>query len=77
VTGVGGFSSATVAWFDPEAQTYREIAVAKQVELLATIGDVAEQDGKSVTHAHVVLGPAKGVLAAVISSPRTCGPPSC
>ena len=60
VTGVGGFSSATVAWFDPEAQCYREIAIAEQVELLAMNGDVAEQDGKAVTHAHVVLGTRDG-----------------
>lgn len=60
VTGVGGFSSATVAWFDPEARRYREIAIAEQVELLAMNGDVAELDGKAVTHTHVVLGARDG-----------------
>ncbi len=60
LTGVGGFSSATVAWFDPEAQKYREIAIAEQVELLAMNGDVAEQEGKAVAHVHVVLGTRDG-----------------
>jgi uncharacterized protein len=55
LTGVGGFSSVTVAWFDPEARKYREIPVREQVELLALNGDVAEQDGKAIVHAHVVL----------------------
>jgi uncharacterized protein len=56
LTGVGAFSSATVAWFDPEAHEYRHIQVPEQVELLAINGDVAEQDGKAAIHAHVVLG---------------------
>jgi predicted DNA-binding protein with PD1-like motif len=60
LTGIGGFSTATVAWFDCEAHQFREIAVAEQVELLALSGDVAEQDGKAAVHAHVVLGTRDG-----------------
>jgi hypothetical protein len=60
LTGVGGFSTATVAWFDPQAHQFREIAVTEQVELLALNGDVAEQDGKAAVHAHVVLGTCHG-----------------
>jgi uncharacterized protein len=56
LTGVGASSSATVAWFDPEARKYREIAVPEQVELLALNGDIAEREGKAALHAHVVLG---------------------
>jgi uncharacterized protein len=56
LTGVGAFSSATVAWFDPDAHEYREVSVPEQVELLAINGDVTEQDGKAAIHAHVVLG---------------------
>jgi predicted DNA-binding protein with PD1-like motif len=33
VIGIGGFSTATVAWFDWQAREFREIAVAEQVEL--------------------------------------------
>jgi len=60
LTGIGGFCTATVAWFDWEAHQFREIAVAEQVELLALSGDVAEQDGKAAVHAHVVLGTRDG-----------------
>jgi predicted DNA-binding protein with PD1-like motif len=60
LTGIGGFSTATVAWFDPQAHTFREITVAEQVELLALSGDVAEQDGEAAVHAHVVLGARDG-----------------
>src|SRR5262245_52973566 len=42
LTGIGGFSTATVAWFDWEAHEFREVTVAEQVELLAISGDVAE-----------------------------------
>jgi predicted DNA-binding protein with PD1-like motif len=58
--GVGAFSKAVVAWFDPEAREYRDIPVAEQVELLSMIGDVAEQDGEPAVHAHVVLGTSDG-----------------
>jgi uncharacterized protein len=60
LTGIGGFSMATVAWFDWVAHQFREIAVAEQVELLALNGDVAKQDGKAAVHAHVVLGTRDG-----------------
>jgi predicted DNA-binding protein with PD1-like motif len=62
-TGVGGFSDATVAWFDPEAHEYRPIPVTEQVELLSLNGDVAEQDGKPAPHAHAVLGRRDGSAA--------------
>jgi uncharacterized protein len=60
LTGIGGFSTTTVAWFDPQAQQFHEIAVAEQVEVLALDGDVAEQDGRAAVHAHVVLGTCHG-----------------
>jgi uncharacterized protein len=60
LTGIGGFSTATVAWFDWEAHGFREIEVAEQVELLALSGDVAEQNGNAAVHAHVVLGTRDG-----------------
>ena len=60
LTGIGGFSTATVAWFDWQAHQFREIAVAEQVELLSLTGDVAEQDGRAAVHAHVVLGTRDG-----------------
>jgi predicted DNA-binding protein with PD1-like motif len=59
--GVGAFSEAVVAWFDPEAREYRDIPVREQVELLSMIGDVAEHEGEPAVHAHVVLGTSDGL----------------
>lgn len=59
--GVGAFSEAVVAWFDPQSHEYRDIPVPEQVELLSMIGDVAEQDGEPAVHAHVVLGASDGL----------------
>jgi predicted DNA-binding protein with PD1-like motif len=60
LTGIGGFSTATVGWFDWKAREFRQIAIPEQVELLALNGDVAEQEGKAAVHAHVVLGTRDG-----------------
>lgn len=60
LTAVGAFSHVTVAWFDWEAREYRPIDIDEQTELLALNGDVAEQDGEPVVHAHVVLGTRDG-----------------
>jgi hypothetical protein len=60
LTGVGGFSDATVAWFDCDAREFIEIPVNEQVELLALNGDVAELDGNPTIHIHVVLGTRHG-----------------
>jgi predicted DNA-binding protein with PD1-like motif len=60
LSGIGGFSAATIAWYDWQAHEFREIPAAEQVELLALTGDVAEQDGRAAIHAHVVLGTRDG-----------------
>jgi uncharacterized protein len=60
LTGIGCFSTATVAWFDWEAREFREVTLAEQAELLALNGDIAEQDGNAAVHAHVVLGTRDG-----------------
>ena len=65
-TGIGGFATATVAWFDWQAHKFREIRVAEQVELLALTGDVAEQDGNAAVHATSSSAPATGRHAVVI-----------
>src|SRR5262245_38701549 len=60
LTGIGGFSTATVGWFDWQAHEFRKVVIAQQVELLAISGDIAEQDGEGAVHAHVVLGTRDG-----------------
>jgi uncharacterized protein len=55
-TAIGAFSEATLGYFDWDKKDYERIAVKEQVEVLALVGDIALQDGKSKLHAHVVLG---------------------
>ncbi|PZG13983.1 hypothetical protein C1I95_22645 [Micromonospora craterilacus] len=56
VTGVGGFHTAEVGYFDREALDYVRIAVPEQVEVLSLLGDIAESQGKPALHVHTVLG---------------------
>jgi len=59
-TGIGAFAAVTVAWFDLDAQTYRPIEIAEQVEVLSLIGDVAEYEGKPAVHAHICVAKRDG-----------------
>jgi predicted DNA-binding protein with PD1-like motif len=57
LTALGAFESATVAWFDLRARTYRPIEINQQCEGLTLLGDIAiGDDGKSSLHMHAVLG---------------------
>lgn len=56
VTGVGGFRSAQLGYFDPAEQDYSPIPVTEQTEVLSLVGDVAARDGRPELHAHIVLG---------------------
>jgi predicted DNA-binding protein with PD1-like motif len=60
ITAVGAFAEAEVGWFDRDARDYRRVPVSEQVEVLSLLGDVAEQNGKPVLHAHCVLGRSDG-----------------
>ena len=57
VTAVGGFSEATLGYFDREARRYLPISVREQVEVLSLVGDVADDEtGAPTVHLHAVLG---------------------
>jgi len=57
ITAVGGFSRATLGYFDHEARKYRPIRVDEQCEVLSLIGDVADDpNGRPTVHVHAVLG---------------------
>jgi predicted DNA-binding protein with PD1-like motif len=60
LTAVGACREATLAYFDPDAMDYQDIAVHEQAEVLALIGDIAELDGRPAVHAHAVLGRRNG-----------------
>lgn len=56
ITGLGGFGSATLGYFDMEAKRYEPIPIDEQVEVLSLIGNVTEYQGKPKIHAHCVVG---------------------
>lgn len=56
-TAIGGFRSATLAYFNTEAKEYEDIPCDEQVEVLTLAGDIArKQDGSRQVHMHAVVG---------------------
>lgn len=55
-TGIGAFSSATLAYFDWDTKRYLELPVDEQVEVLVLTGDIAWKGDEPVAHIHVVVG---------------------
>ena len=56
LTGIGGFSQATLGYFVRDRKEYEPIAIDEQVELLSLIGDVAWSGEEPLLHAHAVVG---------------------
>ena len=59
---IGGFSRATLGYFDVDRSSYRPIPVEEQVEVLSLIGDIARGDDGPKVHAHVVVGTAAALI---------------
>lgn len=57
LTAIGAVQSATLGWYDLDAQEYVPIEVEEQAEVLSLVGDVARSpDGEPAVHVHAVLG---------------------
>ncbi len=56
ITAVGGFSSATLGYFDRERREYQRIPISEQVEVLSLLGDVAHDSDKRIVHLHCIVG---------------------
>lgn len=56
LSGIGGFRSATVGYYDMDEQRYEAIHVNEQVEVLSMLGNVTAYQGRPKIHAHCVLG---------------------
>lgn len=57
VTAIGAFEKATLAFFDLASQTYDDIPIDDQSEVLSLIGDITlDESGKPNPHLHAVLG---------------------
>jgi hypothetical protein len=55
ITAIGGFSRATLGYFDHTRREYLTISLREQVEVLSLRGDVVHDDGKRVIHMNCVL----------------------
>lgn len=61
-TAIGALSRVKVGFWRPEAQTYKEIPIDDQVEVLALTGFVTRgADADVKLHAHVVVGTSEGL----------------
>lgn len=61
LTAIGAFAQATVAFYEYDKKTYKEIPVTEAAEVLSLLGDVAVDDaGKASLHIHAVLGLSDG-----------------
>jgi predicted DNA-binding protein with PD1-like motif len=56
ITGLGGVSTALLAFGDPPSGAFRKIAVDEKAELLSLVGHIQTRDGLPVVHLHAVLG---------------------
>ncbi len=57
---IGGFSHATLAFFDTTAKEYRPIPVGEQVEVVSLAGNVARFEKDLKVHAHALVSRADG-----------------
>jgi len=55
-TGIGGWSDATLAYFDRAGMEYKHLPVPGQVEVLSLLGNITLADGQPKVHAHAVVG---------------------
>jgi predicted DNA-binding protein with PD1-like motif len=53
---IGGFSSATLAYWNPATKEYEDIPVAEQVEVLSLAGNLTRLPTGFKVHAHATLG---------------------
>ena len=60
VSGVGGFSSVTLGYFNMHSLQYERIPVNEQVEVVSLLGNIALFEGVPRLHAHVVISKRDG-----------------
>lgn len=61
---IGALQSVKLGYYNPETKKYAtSVELNEQVELLSLIGDVAQQDGNPIVHAHMIVGRSDGTTA--------------
>ena len=53
--GIGGYSRATLAYYDVEKKQYEPIEVDEQVEVVSLIGNITNFEGKPRIHTHCIV----------------------
>lgn len=57
ITAVGAFERAKLGYYDRQRKEYLPIPVSEQAEVLALVGDIADDEhGQPAIHLHAVLG---------------------
>jgi predicted DNA-binding protein with PD1-like motif len=56
VSGIGGFSEVTLAYFNLQTKEYEPIPLHEQVEVMSLLGNIALHEGKPKLHLHCVVG---------------------
>ena len=56
LTGIGGFSTALLSWYDPDFRLHKKNPVDQKTEVVSFVGTIAtDAKGKTSFHAHAVL----------------------
>jgi predicted DNA-binding protein with PD1-like motif len=60
ITGLGGLSTALLAFGDPKYNAFKKVPVTDKCELVSLTGDIQQRDGKPYVHLHAVVAFADG-----------------
>ena len=60
ITGLGGLSTAMLAWGDPAVGAFKRIPIDDKCELVSLTGHISMRDGVPFVHLHAVVGFADG-----------------
>lgn len=60
VSGIGGLSEVTLAYFNLVSNEYEPIPIREQVEVMSLLGNIGRFKGKPKVHVHAVIGKRDG-----------------
>jgi predicted DNA-binding protein with PD1-like motif len=60
LSGIGGFSEVTLAYFNLHTKEYEPIPIREQVEVMSLLGNIARFEGKPKLHLHAIIGKRDG-----------------
>ena len=61
LTGIGGFSTALLSWYDPAVRLHKKNPVDQKTEVVSFVGTIAtDAKGRTRFHAHAVLALSDG-----------------